>query len=203
MKQLNAFKEGFYSGLPLDFLKKYRNPCYSKEQLEQIFCGYWLKEEQRNHYAQNLELDGKQMEEIRIGYEHHLEKEQVELYANEKYTARQMEQLRLGIECGHTQEQLSLYQNVRMNWMQMMIIRKAIDDSIPLLYVKLFANIEFHWLQMWQILLAIKDGMPYSVILEFAEPKCKWYDMYLYRSEFARKVQIHDVPLLISAIIND
>lgn len=201
-QQIKAMKEAFYAGLPILFIKKYCNSMFSKRQLQEIFHGYWLTDEQRNHYATTL-YSGRQMEEIRLGYEHHLKAAQVSVFADSRYNARQMEQLRLALEYDYTSEQLSLIRDHKMHWMQMLIIRKGIEDGMSMPYLQLFARKDMNWIQMWQISQAIREGIPYTMITDFSEPNCKWYSMYIYRIHYAHCILSKDIPIFLTKIMND
>lgn len=200
-RQLRELKEGYNAGLPIEFIKQYCIPELQAKQIRVLLNAFWIPAEGQEHCRQNPDLTPAQLEEMRLGYEHGLTKEEVSLYTKNR-TAREMEQLRIALECRYSKKQMDiLMQN--FNWMQMFIIRKCYEENVPMPFITVIARTEHNWMQMWQLYRSFKDGFTFTDVQAMAEEKLTWRQMLLNRYKACGKNVRSDVPNLVSKIMND
>ena len=86
-----------------------------------------------------------QREEIKVGLESGLTKEQINIYAKMYFNSKQMCQIRYGLE---ENLDVSIYAKEEFNWKQMYEIRIGLEDGLD---ISIYAKPEFNAFQMEQI----------------------------------------------------
>lgn len=108
--------------------------------------------------------DAEQMEQIRLGFEHHLTAEQVKLYALkfkasegwDTYSSSQMKEIRMGLEHGLTKAEVLLFANIEDSPARMRYLRNAIENGEHKEKIKI-------------VQFAIEQGLTQEAIMEIAD----------------------------------
>ena len=98
------------------------------------------------------EFNDEQINQIFLGLLHGLSIENIELYANNKFSSLQMEQIRLAFESNKlNDEQVKILINADFDWKQMFQIRLGFEHRLSIDMVKEYADPEKHWCTMRNI----------------------------------------------------
>ena len=77
----------------------------------------------------NCEFDAFKMEQIRLGLEHGLSEEQINLLADSEFNSHQMREIRKGFADGLTMEQVKAYAAPRVDFHEMAAIREGLKSG--------------------------------------------------------------------------
>jgi len=118
-----------------------------------------IKKAPQVHYFNEEQFDADQMEQIRLGFENELTKEQVLVYAKPEFNADQMEQIRLGFENELTMEQVLIYAKPKFDADQMEQIRLGFENGLTMKEVLVYAKPEIGHCEMEQIRFGFEYGL--------------------------------------------
>lgn len=114
-------------------------------------------------FSPNLGGASNQLEQIRLGFEHGLTMEQIEVYANPEFKWPQMREVREGFESGLALEQVGYYAKPEFTSLQMQEIRKGFAEGLSMEQVKAYADPRDDFEKMAEIREGLKIGK-YAVI---------------------------------------
>jgi len=97
---MENMSKAFQHGIQKDSFISYIEAGFEDSQFTELIKGliFGLNSKQMELLSSNIELNGSQMQQIRIGLENGLEKEEIEVYLNPQFSSLQMEEIRYGLE---------------------------------------------------------------------------------------------------------
>ena len=126
-------------------------------------------QEMVDEVTKGKEFNGRQMKQIRLGFEYGLSVEQVQTYTNPKFDNYQMWEIRKGFENELTMKQVQFYANPKFDGWQMNEIREGFNNGLSMEQVQVYSNSKFDWEQMDEIRLGFKHGLTMEQVQSYDE----------------------------------
>lgn len=108
-----------------------------------------------------------EMDEICIGLENGLTKEQVLVYTGKSFNFKQMREIRLGFESGLSMEQVLIYADNKYTWLQMSEIRSGFVNGLTENQVLIYADESYKSYYMGQLRKWFEYGLTIEQIKTF------------------------------------
>ena len=140
-------------------------------------------QEMMDEITNGKDYDKEQMLQIQYGIEDGLTKEQIQFYADSKFSDLQMEEIRWGFEDGLTMKQVQTYAKPEFDSEQMRQIRGGLESKLTMKQVSIYTNSEFNEDQMYEIRCGLEHGLTMEQVQTYAKPEFDSEQMLEMREE--------------------